>query len=122
MSKYNVVDLSGVRWQAAQDSPLISEMETDRLIRTFAWVCAREARLREVQAAIHPYYHARLFLHQDRTLAEWRGIFAAAINARATKEAEAEVARLRAELEFLEPPEKQIEAKRKEIARLEGLL
>lgn len=122
MSKYNVIDLSGIRWQSTQDTVSITDMDTDRLIRTFAWVCAREARLREVQAAIHPYYHSRLFLHQDRTLEEWREIFAAAINARAEKEAQAELARLEAELAALEPPEKQIESKLKEIARIQGLI
>lgn len=123
MPKYNVIDLSGIRWQAAQDNPLISEMETDRLIRTFAWVCARQARIEEVQERIHPYYrNSKLFLHQDRTLLEWAEIFGAAINARAEREAQAEISRLQAELAALEPPEKQIEAKREEIKRLEGLL
>lgn len=123
MRKYNVIDLSDIRWQAAQDNPLISEMDTERLIRTFAWVCARQARIEEVQERIHPYYrNSRLFLHQDRTLEEWAEIFAAAINARAEKEAQTEIAKLREELDRLEPPEKQIKAKRAEIARLEGLL
>lgn len=123
MSKYNVVDLSGIRWQAANDSPLVSEMETDRLIRTFAWICARQARIEEIQERIHPYYrNNKLFIHQDRTLEEWAEIFAAAINARAEKEAQAEISRLQAELAALEPPEKQIEAKQAEISRLRGLL
>lgn len=123
MSKYNVVDLSGIRWQAANDSPLVSEMETDRLIRTFAWICARQARIEDVQDRIHPYYrNNRLFMHQGRDLEEWAEIFAAAINARAEKEAQAEISRLRSELAALEPPEKQAEAKRAEIARLEGLI
>lgn len=122
MSKYSVIDLSGIRWQAATDNLLISEMDSERLIRTFAWIVARQARLKEAQEKIHPYFHSRLFLHHDRTLEEWSDIFAAAINARAEKEAQIEIARLEAELAALEPPEKQIEAKQAGIKRLKGLL
>lgn len=122
MQNYSVVDLSGIRWQAANDNPLVSEMETERLIRTFAWICARQARVEEAKEEIHPYYRNKLFAHQGRTLQEWRQIFAAAINARAEKEAQAEIKRLESELAALEPPEKQIEAKRAEISRLQGLL
>lgn len=122
MIKYNVIDLSGILWQSAQDSIAIADMDTDRLIRTYAWVCARHERLDEVKAEIHPYYHRRMFAQNGRSLQEWREIFAAAINARAVGEAKAEIARLESELAELEPPENRIEARRAEIARLKGLL
>ncbi len=122
MSKYNVIDLSGIRWQSAQDSIAIADMDAERLIRTYAWVCARQGRLDEVKAEIHPYYHRRMFDQNGRSLQEWREIFAAAINARAVGEAKAEIARLESELAELEPPENRIEARRAEIARLKGLL
>lgn len=103
MSTYNVIDLSGICWKSATGEVRVSEMDTDRLIRTYAWIVSRQARLEDVRNEIHPLYQESLMEQNGRTLQEWREIFLAAINARATKEVTARIARLEAELRKYEP-------------------
>ena len=77
-----VLDLSSVTWKAATGTFKVSEMETDHLIRTFAWVDARLNRLNEIEGEIHPVIVPQVYDHNGKTLAEWREILLAAINLR----------------------------------------
>lgn len=120
MSKYNVIDLSEIYWKSATGEVRVSEMDTDRLIRTYAWIVSRQARLTEVKEEIHPLFQETLLEQNGRNLQEWREIFLAAINARAAKEVSDRIIILETELRKYEPED---EAKkiRQEITRLKSM-
>lgn len=120
MSKYNVIDLSEIHWKSATGEVRVSEMDTDRLIRTYAWIVSRQARLTEVKEEIHPLFQEALMKQNGRSLQEWREIFLAAINSRAAKEVSARIAGLETELRKYEPADEAARI-REEIARLKSM-